>query len=172
MNETPAWVPKRGAHTVVWDLDSTICDTRHRRHLMPELADWQTPGAWDEYSRNCAGDTPIEGAVRLFQVLQSGHTMMILSARAGLPEVYRATHRWLHNCGVRRYSRLLLRPPGSPLGPTEWKKIRLKMLIDEGHEIDLAIDDHPGCAEAFASLGVPTLVVTPPGAYDLAKAHL
>lgn len=166
---------KRTAETIIWDLDSTLCDTRHRRHLMPEKHLWGTDEAsWDEYSRGCAGDAAIPGALALYRLLEPRYTMTILSARAGLPEVYRATHTWLKDHGIRRYRSLILRPANSPasISPTEWKRERVQYMLDQGTKIHLAIDDHPGSAVMFADLGIPTLVVTPPGLGDLNMAHL
>jgi hypothetical protein len=66
--------PREEVHAVLWDLDSTLFDTRGRRHLMPppEIANSENGGgahAWIEYSAACADDPPIEGAIRLRKLM-------------------------------------------------------------------------------------------------------
>lgn len=158
--------------TIIWDLDSTLCDTRHRRHLMPERDQWHLNDSWVDYSRACGDDEPIPGAVALFKLLMGGHDLIVMSARSGLASVRRDTHAWLIRHGMDRYQTLILRPVDSPLSPTEWKKARLQWMVDAGQQIDLAIDGHPGTAAVFAELGIPTLVVTPPGIDYTQMAHL
>lgn len=148
----------------IWDLDSTLCDTRHRRHLMPPREEWSFPGAWDKFSEACVDDEPIIPIIRLYQSLLQSYQPFILSARSGSPLVYTRTRGWLSKHGVYRFDHLILKPAGlDHISPSEWKKSVVKNSLDMGYQIDLAIDDHPGIGEIFTELGIPTVIVTPPG---------
>ena len=63
---------------VGWDLDSTLCSTMHRRHLVPEIKAGRA--TWDDYSDLCVNDEPIAGAVALARMLHAaGHPQYAIS---------------------------------------------------------------------------------------------
>ena len=155
---------------VVVDLDGTVRDTRHRHHMIDRAA----PGGvnWDAYSEACAGDTPVPGAVRLVRMLAEQHLIIVVS---GAQDVgWDQTVAWLRRHDVP-YHALMMRTPDekgipNPVLKARWVKERLADV-----PVVLAVDDHPGVAEAFAELGIPTLLVASDGVqgrYDhLGDAH-
>lgn len=161
----------RGWPCCIWDLDSTLCDTRHRRHLMPERDRWAVDGAWDEYSLACHGDAPIDATVRLYRALRHSHRPLILSARSD--RALSLTRDWLRGNGIRDWAGLQLRPSGNDeLRPEEWKRGVVRGWLARGWRIELAVDDHPGTGAMLGELGIPTVVVTPPGVDYTRLAHL
>lgn len=155
----------------IWDLDSTLCDTRHRRNLMPDRAAWSVSGAWDEYSLACSEDAPIAGPIRLYRALLQVYRPIILSARS--KRALNLTQDWLNAHGIWDWKHLVLRPGGNDhLSPSEWKRGLLRGWLEQGKDIQLAVDDHPGSAAVFEGLGIPTVTVTPPGVDYTQLAHL
>lgn len=162
-----------GATTVLWDLDSTLADTRHRREHIPPRDQWSNNLAWEKYSLACADDTVIPGARNLFQMLGRSYCRtIVLTGR--LDVALEPTKKWLEeNDLAYKKVHLLMRPTErSDLRPEEWKRGVVQGLLDEGHVIRLAVDDHPATAVMFAGLGIPTLVVRPPTDDYADMAHL
>lgn len=79
-------------HIVVFDLDGTLAEVAHRRHLVENKQ-------WREFYAACIYDTPNIPVIRTFQAhRQSGATLYIASGRSD--EVKRQTVSWLqeHDC--------------------------------------------------------------------------
>lgn len=139
---------------VVFDLDGTICDTRHRQHIIDEPPEHDR---WLRYSMACAGDTPIEPMRELAQ--RCGRGIILLTGRN---EQARAlTERWLVDPGFLGWRRLIMRADGDHRPNPEWKAAKVAELLSEGICVTLMVDDHPGSCEAVGKLGVPTLHFDP-----------
>ncbi len=159
--EGAAGVPERP--TVCVDLDSTLCDTRHRRHMI-RAADDPVPMDWRAYSLACTDDAPIEGPITLLRLLAPACRIVILSAR---DEAARGlTERWLREHEVP-YDRLILYRPGvddPDMGTFKAEQVR--RLRAEGAEVALMVEDAPLVAASMRDVGVATLLVQPPVADD------
>lgn len=144
---------------IIWDKDSTLADTSHR-HGMMDIIRAGGPGAptWDDYSRACADDTPIEGVCRLMQLLAKDHLNIVISGAADgaagliLP--------WLRQHGFP-VDQLILRPDGDDT-PNEIFKVReIRRLQERGLLPVLAVEDYEPAARAIREdTGVPVLGVT------------
>ena len=66
-----------------WDLDSTLCDTRHRQHMAAQVR--EKKATWLEYSLACADDEPIEGAVAMVRFIAAQDRLI------GIAGAYRST---------------------------------------------------------------------------------
>lgn len=156
---------------VIWDLDSTLADTRHRRDFMPPRESWSDNLAWQGYSMQCAEDAAIEGTHNLFAMLREvGYIPVILTGRLACAEG--RTKYWLKRHGLAP-AHLIMRPDvASDLRPEEWKRETVARMLSQGFRVRLAIDDHPGTAAMFKQLGIPTLVVRPPVDEYADMAHL
>ncbi len=141
------------------DLDSTLCDTRHRRHLVRAPDDPQ-PTDWREYSLACADDPPIEGPIARVRLLARAYRIVIVSAR---DEAARdLTVVWLRRHEVP-YDRLILYRSGvDDADIVAFKATQIGLLRAEGAEVVLMVEDAPTVAAAMQALGVTTLLVQPP----------
>jgi ribonuclease J len=150
---------KRG--TICVDLDSTLCDTSHRHHLV--LPGEERPNTdWVAYSLACSDDAPIPGTCRLVRLLSAHYRIVVVSSR---DEQARAlTEAWLAEQGVPFDELILGGANGAPAGLAEFKVHHVGALLAGGENVALVIDDMPGLPEAMAPLGVPVLTVRPP--YD------
>ncbi len=141
--------------TVCVDLDSTLADTRHRRHLVdPANPDWRT------YSLAAGADRPIEGPIELVRLLAQTCSIVILSAR---DEASRSlTEEWLRRHDVPHDGLILYRDGMDPTDLGEYKSLKVRGMRADGHRVVLVVEDAPAVADAVRSTGVPVLLLTPP----------
>jgi uncharacterized HAD superfamily protein len=141
---------------VLTDLDSTLCDGRHRAHLAAlgstDHADWVA------YSKACIADGSIAGAVRAIHLLQRHYPIFAISARN--VEAVVETAAWLHQEGIH-VARLRLRRPEDEQINSLYKVKYIESLIAEGFEPVLMLEDSEDVVEAVSKLGVPVLRVHP-----------
>lgn len=163
-------------HIVSVDLDSCLCDTQHRHWMADNIISARKQGreseyTWEDYSMLCEQDLPIEGTLKIVQLLANtpldpetiaagaSRAILILSGRHN--EALDLTTNWLQTWKVP-YNFIRLRRPTDPRSNPEMKKLAmLKMKEDMDCVFDVHIDDSPKVAEAMAEIGVPTLLVNP-----------
>lgn len=152
--------PPHAARPIVCvDLDSTVCDTRHRHHLVLP-GDERDQTDWVAYSLACAGDEPIEGVVQLVQLLSAHHHIAFVSSRD--EQARKLTEQWLIEHEVPYDALFLGGTDDVPQGLEEFKVHHVQRLKDLGYEVALVVDDLPSLADAMSAIGVPTLTVRPP----------
>lgn len=161
--EPAAAAPQPGAArgTICVDLDSTLCDTSHRHHLVAAGEERENTD-WVAYSLACGGDAPIEGACRLVRLLAPHYRIVLLSSRD--EQARTLTEGWLAAQGVPFDELILGGADGAPRGLEDFKVHHVAALIEQGEQVALVVDDLPGLPAAMESLGVPVLTVRPP--YD------
>jgi predicted secreted acid phosphatase len=142
---------------VVFDLDSTLADTRPRRHLCPTVNPERT---WEDYAQGCANDLPIAGGIRLLHLLwDAGHSIHILSWRSN--SARELTIDWLARHNVV-HDKLILRMPTDTDDSTAFKVDYLQRLIRIGHTPQLVVEDWPATATAIeTATSVPVLCLNP-----------
>lgn len=156
---------------VSWDLDSTLCDTRHRQHMIGD-GEARKHTDWNAYSLACAGDT--EGpAWALFEMLRMqtdlGH--IVVSRRNHSAAML--TNRWFEDhIGHAVFTELLML--GGPLNTPEldhgkWKVAQiLAYEARTGNRVVLHVDDAP-IADDFAAADIPFLHIASVGSEFMTK---
>lgn len=137
------------------DIDSTLADTRQRRHLCPTVDPSRT---WDEYATTCGMDAPITGTITVLRMLHAaGYGIHLVSNRpaAALP----MTVSWLSRHDVR-YHAIRLRRSDEDLA-TDIKVAYLAEIRGYGFNPVLFVEDWPVTAAAIEAEGVPVLCVNP-----------
>jgi hypothetical protein len=148
------------AEVVGWDLDSSLCRTAHRRHLIPEIR--AKRATWDDYSMLCLEDEPIEGAVALMRLMTEmdpyvQHVAISGRSARALP----LTSQWAFRHGVP-LSRFMLRPDGDHTPNGKWKVKCLRQLEDEGLTVRLFVEDWDQAAKYIREeTGIPVLGLNP-----------
>lgn len=148
---------KRG--TVCVDLDSTLCDTSHRHHLVLP-GEERDNSDWVAYSLACADDAPIAGTCRLVRLLAADYRIVLVSSRD--EQARTLTEAWLEAQGIPFDELILGGTNGAPAGLAEFKVHHVGLLLARGERVTLVIDDMPGLPDAMKPLGVPVLTVRPP----------
>lgn len=142
---------------VLWDLDSSLCDTRQRWWMIPEIKAHKK--TWDDYSMACVHDLPIPGTVALLRQMTYVNRHIALSARADC--ALDNTWRWLSTNDVP-LDGVILRPTGSRVNPGIWKVGKIRRLKRAGFDIVLVVEDNQVNAERIMEkTGVPVLGVNP-----------
>ena len=134
---------------MVFDLDGTLSDHSHRRHLVEG-----TPRRWSEFWERCSEDVPIALTIDLARsLIKDGCRVEIWTGRS--EGVSDETQEWLECHGVA-FHKLLMRPTGNYLPANDLKAWWLEGL-DE-YPV-LAVDDRRICADWWMHNGVPCLLV-------------
>lgn len=142
---------------IIVDLDNTLCDTRHREHIVSG----GSPHDWDSYSLACGNDACIEwvaDVVRGWKMMNPDGVVIILSGRN--TSAMQITRGWLNDRHVPG-DELILRKPEETGPNPEYKAAHAQRLL-EFYDIQFVIDDHPGVLQHFALLGIPGLWVGRP----------
>ena len=138
-----------------WDLDSTVCSTLHRRHMVPAIAAGES--TWDEYAMRCADDVPVAGSVALMRELKGSH--VAISGRSGLAE--ELTWQWMRKHDVP-LNGLLLRAYGDHTPNGAYKIRVLRALREAGADIRLYFEDWAEVAwQVSEETGIPVVGINP-----------
>lgn len=148
--------PRMG-RVVVSDLDGTLADTRHRRHLCPAVDASRT---WTEYADACTGDTPIPGPIALIRALhEAGCDVHILTNR---PIVTKAsTINWLNQVPGLIWNHLRMSPRTTPGDPVAAALAYLSELQQRGADVVAYLNDDPAVVLAAEQGGFPAVCVNP-----------
>lgn len=145
---------------IIFDLDSTLADSRQRHHLSPFVDPTKT---WDDYSLACGDDTPITGNIALLKILSEIYDIHILTGRRDVAR--NLTEPWLQKYGAN-YEVLRMRLDSDDPSNLEYKIGYIEELR-KTREVVLIVDDWP--AHSFAMeerLKIP-VVITNPNYVDL-----
>jgi len=143
---------------VLWDLDSTICNTAHRQHMVPAIKAKQGP-TWEDYSMACTGDTPVEGAVALVRLLAANRLVMQYGVSGRSEAARDRTLEWFKRYGVP-LDGLYLRPDGDHTPNGRYKVNVINQLRDSGVDVVLFVEDWKETAQYIHEMtDVPVLVV-------------
>jgi hypothetical protein len=142
---------------VLFDLDSTLRNSRQRHHLSPKAA-----GAnWHDYSMAGINDEPMQGPITALRLFWPHHQIHIVS---GSNESARAnTAQWLdRHVGLNWIDGIHLRAEEdfSESGP--YKVAHVLALREQGIETVLFFEDWPPAAQYIEAVGlVPAVCVNP-----------
>lgn len=140
---------------VVFDLDGTLADIRHRVHHV------RGPGRpdWDAFFAECVNDSPNEPVLEsLVAHMNAGHRVEIWSARSDKVRV--ETEEWLMRCGLDPWLLAHMRADGDNTPDVELKRSWLHELHPDERP-DLIYDDRQRVVDMWRSEGVPCFQVAP-----------
>lgn len=141
---------------MLWDLDSSLCDTRQRWGMIPAIKRHEK--TWDDYSMACIHDAPIPGPIALMQQM-SAHGHVALSARSECALVL--SWKWMRENDVP-LDGMILRPTGSRLNAGIWKVSKIRRLRKAGFSVVGMADDQADIARRiYHQTGVPVVGLNP-----------
>lgn len=151
--------------TVVWDLDGSLADGRHRLHLLP-TKDYDKTESWTEFNLAAVDDLPFWDNIELCNVFaHSGdYRVVILTGRSDVARDI--TVEWLSQHGVC-YDDLVMRSHSDNRKDTVIKEEYLRSIGLEN--ILCCFDDLPHIAYHLRSLGLTCHLVTH---YDTMRTDL
>lgn len=151
--------------TVIFDLDGTLADGRHRLHLLP-TKDYDKAESWTEFNMAAIWDSPFPDNIELCNLFAFGdyYNVVILTGRSDIARSI--TENWLDSHGVR-YNELVMRKQSDNRKDTVIKEEYLRSIGLEN--ILCCFDDLPHVAYHLRSLGLTCHLVTH---YDTMRTDL
>lgn len=134
------------------DLDGTLCNCEHRRHHL-ETNNW--PGFFE----GMCDDTIISHTEEVLRALHAaGYAIVIGSARPDENNYRQMTTEWLDRHNIP-YSVIYLRKGGDYRKDSIVKIELLEQMMEDGWDIQFALDDRDQVVKAFRDYGLPVLQV-------------
>jgi len=136
---------------VIFDLDGTVCDSKHRVHLLQgDKKDWAA------YHSLCDKDAPIKHVIAIMRGLHLDHHITILTGRSEIAKA--KTIAWLgHNKAP--YHDLVMRPADNDLDPVTLKAQWADIYNFTCDNTLCAFDDDPFVADMWSERGIPCLQI-------------
>jgi phosphoglycolate phosphatase-like HAD superfamily hydrolase len=142
---------------VVFDMDGVLSDAAGRQHYL------ESPRRdWEAFFEACGDDPLIEEVARLLDVIDTGHRIVLLTARP--MRVRRQTLGWLERYGLR-WDLLIMRDYGDYQASRDFKRRTIEELRRFGFDLRLAFEDDRRNVEMFHRQGVPCIYIHS-GYYD------
>lgn len=139
---------------VIFDLDGTLADGRHRLHLLPSK-DYHLTESWTEFNLAAVDDLPIQDNIALCNALYQQYCIVILTGRSDVAE--QITRKWLSEKGVQ-YDELIMRKQVDNRKDVQIKEEELRRIgLDN---ILCCFDDLPHVAYHMRGLGLTCHLVT------------
>ncbi len=139
---------------VVFDLDGTLANGKHRNHAVPKAEDAAKTWAWDEHNMLAVDDAPIQDTIDICNILHKTHRIIILTGRCEIAKMI--TVEWLARHNVQ-YDELIMRGRDDHRPDTVYKEEELLGIgIDK---ILCAFDDLEHVAVMMRNLGMTCYLV-------------
>lgn len=149
--------PMHDRPIVTFDLDSTLCDTRHRHHMIKREGGTD----WKAYALAHQDDALVPAAAALWRVLERSAEVWVVSGRSEAAAV--STRAWLADHGLRPAGLALMPPLLEHLDHGTYKRRQIEAIRElTGRPVVLHVDDWPPVQVALEPIGVPVLVVQSP----------
>lgn len=152
---------------VVFDLDGTLANAKHRLHLLPSANDKDTTHGWDAFNLACDEDLPIEDNLELLSDLYTaGNEIVILTGRCDIAKF--KTQKWLSRNIPNVEHRLVMRQRGDHRRDVVFKQEALEGIMDAGGRILCCFDDLEHVVKHIRGMGITCHQVTH---YDAPRLH-
>ena len=139
---------------VVFDLDGTLANGKHRNHAVPPPEFAHLTYAWDKHNLLSGGDAPIQDTIDICNILHLWYQVVILTGRCEVSKGI--TEDWLAEHGVD-YDKLIMRGREDHRPDTVYKEEELLLLgLDN---ILCCFDDLEHVADMVRGLGVTCYLV-------------
>ena len=137
---------------VIFDLDGTLCDFTHRKHIIPESQYTDRNARWKDFYDECINDKPYEWCLKLIHSISYDLDIIFLTSRNEYAR--QATELWL-----KRYNLptdyLFMRPDDNFLTSSCELKIDIyKEQIEPYWNTLFVVDDLLDVINAFNRIGV------------------
>ncbi len=144
---------------VVFDLDGTLADAKHRLHLLPSANDKDSTNGWDAFNLACDSDLPIEDNLELLRDLYvAGNGIVILTGRCDVAEF--KTKKWLSHHLPHVEYKLVMRQRDDHRRDVVFKQEVLEGIMNAGHRILCCFDDLEHVVKHIRGMGITCHQVT------------
>jgi len=134
------------------DLDGTLCNCEHRRHHLDG-------NRWDLFFGGMGDDTIIEHTEQVLRAMSAaGYAIVIGTARPDENGYKAATIEWLRRHDIP-FDAIYMCAGGDYRKDSNVKVELLEQMLEDGWDIQFALDDRDGVVRAFRDYGLPVLQV-------------
>jgi uncharacterized HAD superfamily protein len=139
---------------VIFDLDGTLANGKHRNHAIPKAEDAHLTYSWDRHNMLSVDDLPIKDTINVCNMMYKTHRIIILTGRCVVAEAL--TIKWLAEHNVH-YDELIMRGMEDHRPDTVYKE---EELLNIGlDKILCAFDDLEHVAVMIRGLGITCYLV-------------
>jgi hypothetical protein len=139
---------------VIFDLDGTLANGKHRNHAVPSAKDSCYTWAWNRHNMLCSKDSPIEDTITMCNLLYVRYKVVILTGRCDISK--QLTVDWLRENHVH-YDSLIMRKEDDHRPDTVVKEEELLLIgLDR---ILCCFDDLEHVADMIRGLGLTCYLV-------------
>ena len=140
--------------TIIFDLDGTLANGKHRNWAVPAAEDAHMTWAWNKHNLLCLEDAPIQNTVDMCNILFETHNIIILTGRCEISKSL--TVEWLARHNVN-YNQLIMREEDDNRPDTSIKEEELLLIgLDN---ILCCFDDLEHVADMMRGLGLTCYLV-------------
>lgn len=136
---------------MVFDMDGVLSDASRRQHFLDGPR-----RDWESFFAACGDDDLIEEVARLLEVIDPGHSVVLLTARP--IRVMSQTLAWLERYGLR-WDLLIMRDFGDYTASPTFKRKSLNELRSRSFDLRIGFEDDPRNVAMFHDEGVPCVYI-------------
>ena len=147
---------KQERKTIIFDVDGTIADVEHRRHLVN--GDKGFKPDWDAFRKATEDDTPVQWVCDIAKrYIAQGDEVAFFSARNESEReiTEKQISQWIGD----GHKGVFLRPNGDYTPDDEFKSALADKFIDMGGKIDLIFDDRQKVVDMWRDKGFTVVQV-------------
>ena len=147
---------KKERKTIIFDVDGTIADVEHRRHLVN--GDKGFKPDWDAFRKATEDDTPVQWVCDIAKrYIAQGDEVAFFSARNESEReiTEKQISQWIGD----GHKGVFLRPNGDYTPDDEFKSALADKFIDMGGKIDLIFDDRQKVVDMWRDKGFTVVQV-------------
>ena len=135
---------------VVFDLDDTLTDTRHRAHLIPD---------WLAFYEQCINDPPLWNTLKILELLMThGHKVEVWTGRC--ESVRGLTEEWFQRY-IQMVPVLKMRPADYRGSNEHLKEMWINQAVKNNYVPNLVFEDRPDIAHMYRKYTRVALVDSP-----------
>lgn len=133
---------------VIFDLDGTICDVKHRRQYVATK-----PRNWDAWNAGLVNDNPIEPVKLIFESITQSFPNILKIIVSGRSDDYKMqTEKWLEDHGFK-YDKIYMRKEGDHRDDSVVKG-EIADILQKKYEIIAVFDDRKRVVDMWLNRGI------------------
>lgn len=158
MKKSTFWQSSGSARNIaIFDMDGTLCDFTHRKHLLRAPGEHHTGADWEAFNLESIKD-PVKRDIRLLLMMMHYHAMTIVIMTGRSARYADLTTQWLKREEVP-CDLLLMRAIGDNRSDVDVKMDLYKEHVQGNGRVHFVLEDRDKVVEMWRGLGLTCLQV-------------